>query len=92
MSAVAEKYAAELKALPIAERAYLAHELWSSLPAETEAIGEVTPDDSELSPEWKAELERREQASEAGLVRYLTQEEVTAQIRERLNETHPRPA
>jgi putative addiction module component (TIGR02574 family) len=61
MSVAAEKVA-ELLALPVKDRAYLAHELFRSLDAAAEAEGE-----EELDEEWAQVIDRRTKEMEEGV-------------------------
>jgi len=63
--------------LPPDERAQLATELWDSLEAE---------DDSELSPQWAAEIDRRLERLASGKAKGRPADEVLAEIRRELKD------
>lgn len=75
MSITAEKVA-EMLALPVEERAYLAHELIASLD------DNVDPD---AETEWNEVIDRRSREIEEGLVDTRSEEGVVKEIRDKLH-------
>jgi putative addiction module component (TIGR02574 family) len=75
MSLSAEKVA-EALGMPVADRAFLAHELIASLEEER---------DLNPAEEWNEELDRRTREIEIGSVQLISHEQVVAELRAKLN-------
>ena len=75
MNATLEKIEREALALPVKERAQLVDKLWESL-------GHTTGAD--LSPAWKAEIDRRCREIDEGKARLIPGEEVMKAARAKL--------
>ena len=76
MNAAAEKIIKEAMALPLKERALLAHKLLASL--ETES-------DPDAQAEWEEVIDRRSREMEEGRVSTRSEEELIGQIRAKMH-------
>ena len=79
MSVVAEKIA-EVLALPMSDRAFLAHQLIASLEDTVDADAEA---------QWNEVIDRRSREMAEGRVDTRPEEEVIRDIRTKLNARHP---
>ena len=79
MSVAAEKIA-EVLALPISDRAFLAHQLIASLEDTVDADAEA---------QWNEVIDRRSREMAEGRVDIRPEEEVIRDIRAKLNACHP---
>lgn len=79
MSVAAEKIA-EVLALPISDRAFLAHQLIASLEDTVDADAEA---------QWNEVIDRRSREMAEGRVDIRLEEEVIRDIRAKLNACHP---
>ena len=79
MSVVAEKIA-EVLALPMSDRAFLAHQLIASLEDTVDADAEA---------QWNEVIDRRSREMAEGRVDIRPEEEVIRDIRAKLNACHP---
>ena len=76
MNATAEKITGQAMALPVKERAMLAHKLIASLDPQR---------DAEAKAEWEEVIDRRSREMEEGRVSSRSEEEMIGQIRAKLH-------